>query len=34
MTAFMVWMAALWLGWKIDEAAERIAEALESDDDE
>lgn len=33
MEAIMIWLAALWLGWKIDAASERIAEALEGDPD-
>jgi hypothetical protein len=34
MTALAVWMAAIWIGWKIEEAAERIAAALGEPEDE
>lgn len=28
MTAIMIWLAALWIGFKIDEAADTIADAI------
>jgi hypothetical protein len=34
MTAFMVWLGALWVGWKIEEAAKVIADALREGDGE
>lgn len=34
MTTLAILWAAVWLGWKIEEAAERIAEALEAGDGE
>lgn len=34
MEAAAIWLAAIWLGWKIEEAAETIADAMREDDGE
>ena len=33
MEAVVIWLAALWLGFKIEAAAETIADALQGDDE-
>lgn len=34
MEALAIWLSAIWLGWKIDEASERIASALADEEEE